>query len=112
MHTRPENPPLPAVTFFEVADMRIHSHQGPSKLAGPVCQFDAWATGASGGLDVARIREAMWNAMTSISRNQRIGPSPGVEIQGVIHIGGGSNHTPETDTYHEWLRLRIWHREE
>lgn len=111
LHTRPEGSSLPAVTFFEVNGMRVESHQGPSKLAGPVFQFDAWASGASGAIDVAKIRQAIEDALTGIARNQKIGSSPGVEIQGTIYIGSGSNYTPETGIYHAWVRRRIWHRE-
>src|SRR5690606_37036044 len=110
LHKRPEGSALPAVTFFEVNGMRVESHDGPSKLAGPVFQFDAWATGASGAVDVAKIRQAIEDAIVA-AHHQLIGPAPGVEIRGTIYISSGSNHNPETDTYQAWVRRRIWHRE-
>src|SRR5690606_36604881 len=86
LHTRPEGSALPAVTFWEVNGMRVESHDGPSKLAGPVYQFDAWAEGNNGAIEVAAIRQAIEDALTGIARNQRIGPAPGVEIQGTNYI--------------------------
>lgn len=109
--TRPEGSPLPAVSFFEVSGNRVESHDGPSRLAGPIYQFSCWASGPKGYVDAAEVRQAVENAWTALGRHQAIGPGDGVRILGTVFVGSGRDFEVDTDIYHAWVRRRIWHRE-
>lgn len=49
----PQEATLPAILYFKVSGVRVHSLRGPSGLARPRFQFDAYAEG-SGGYGVVK----------------------------------------------------------
>lgn len=44
----PQDPTMPAISYFRVSGIRHKSYGGPSGLAGPRIQIDAWAGEPSG----------------------------------------------------------------
>ena len=91
----PQNPILPAVSFFKVSNPRVFSHDGDSSLQHPRYQFSSWAeTYAEAWAVAEQIRLAMqgeWGAGIGIYRNA-------VDL-----------FDTEAEWYHIPVDIEIWH---
>ena len=91
----PQNPTLPAVTFFKVSNPRVETLIADASLQHPRYQFSCWAL--------------TYGAAWAVAEQVRLA------LQGLTSAGAGNYqnavdlYDPETGWYHVAVDITIWH---
>lgn len=102
----PQKPTLPAITYQRISGLRVRSHQGPSGLASPRFQFDAWADSYASARTVAdELRRALdgFRGM--------MGGAPGVRVDAVHLDTDRDLYETETRRWRVQADYFVWHEE-
>lgn len=99
----PQNPTLPAITYFRVSGQRVHASSGALGLSGPRMQIDCWAT---------KYEDA--HALAELVR-KRIdgyrGPMGSETVQGVFFESERDLYEPEPDQHRVSRDYFVWFSE-
>ena len=99
----PQNPVLPAITYFKVSGVRWHSHQGPSGIAQPRFQISCWGTTYD---DAKHLSEEVRKDMDCYTGLMGV-----VRVQACFLLNEIDLSTPEVGIYQVALDFQIVHEE-
>lgn len=95
----PQNPTLPALTYFRVSTLSEFSHDGPA-LEGPLFQVSVWSKSAEQAQQLALAVKRAANGFRGF-----VG---GVEIGGTFLRNHFELYEDTTEIYHHPLDFRVW----
>lgn len=101
--TIPQDPTYPLIIYAKISGMRDHVLQGPSGLANPRFQIEAWATTYSAAKDLAAAMRGALNNYRGTVGTVRIGSCL---IQSERDI-----YEPEAACHRVVMDYTIWHSE-
>lgn len=87
----PQNPTLPAITYFKVSGRRVHSSNGALGLSGPRFQIDCWASKYEDAHALAELVRKRIDGYSGVMGSET--------VQGVFFESERDLYEPEPDQY-------------